>query len=261
MRIGLEWSVVKNSLYGLSVNLNGLYIPARIIEDHLTRHCTSLGVLTDIDGYPIYVPGSATLIRYKHRFFMVCTRHQLKDTPDLGSVCLLIPHSLGQTKCISSGGASWFDQYTDGDHQQIVIFDFTEPCRDIPELKSLFFDFRQQHSNMPAEKVVAFITYGYLTDEADFYYGNGNLQQVKARVLSKLAAAGADDALHVIAPISPLDFDPDGMSGGPSFCVIHEGCNEFSVHFAGVTVRASNKRIRLIKAGAIQATLDAIIRD
>ncbi len=257
----LDWRNIKNSLYGLSVNLNGLIIPAKLIEDHLMQYCTSLGVLTGNEVYPIYIPGSATLIRYKGRYFMICTRHQLTDTPNFEDVCLLTPRADGQTNCTTSGGARWIKQGNEGDHQQIVIFDFTEPCRENPELKPMFFDFRQQHPSMPADRIVAFITYGYLTTKAKFDYENGKIEQVRARVISRFVPPGADDALHIIEPISPLDFDPDGMSGGPAFCVVMENLDEFSVHLAGVTVRGSSTRLRLIKAGAVQAMLDAVIHD
>ena len=40
----MDRRIFKNSLYGLSVNLNELIIPAMLIEDHLTQYCTSLGV-------------------------------------------------------------------------------------------------------------------------------------------------------------------------------------------------------------------------
>lgn len=211
--------------------------------------------------YPFYVPGSATLIRYKRRYFMICTRHQLENTPNFEDVCLLIPNSNGQTECITSGGARWFDNVNDSDHHQIVIFDFTEPCNSIPKLKPLFFDFRQQHPNILANRIVAFVTYGYLTSRCEFDYENGRLKQLKARVRSRFASPGADDSIHIIEPITPLDFNPDGMSGGPTFCIVQEHPGEFSVHFAGVTVRGGSTRLMLIKAGAVQAMLDFLLND
>ena len=36
---------------------------------------------------------------------------------------------------------------------------------------------------------------------------------------------------------------------------------ELNAHFAGVTVRGGNARLMLIKAGAVQAMLDTVIRD
>lgn len=257
----MGWHSIETNIYRYSISVNELIIPGRLIEDHLTQYCTSLGVWSGNENYPIYIPGSATLIRYKGRYFMICTRHQLKGTPNFEKVCLLLPYGEGQTQCITSGGVRWFDKINDGDDKEVVVFDFTEPCREIPELKRLFFDFRGQHQSILASKIVAFITFGYVTSLANFDYGNGKIEQVKARVLSSFAAPGFDDALHIIAPISPLEFDPDGMSGGPTFCVVQDRPGEFSAHFAGVTVRGSPTTLMLIKAGAVQAVLNTVIKD
>jgi hypothetical protein len=253
--------IAKHGLYSASISVNGLHVPAKLIEDHLARYCTSLGVYTDDADYPIYIPGSATLMKYKGRYFMICTRHQLKHTPNFENVCLLLPHADGRTKCITSGGARWFDGLNEGDHHQIVVFDFTDPCRENEELKPMFFDFRHQHTDIQVDRLVAFTTYGYLTSLANVDYDNGKIAQVRAQVLSRFATPGTDDALHMIEPLSPLDFDPDGMSGGPTFCVVLDPPNNFSVHLAGVTVRGGRDRLMVIKAGAVQAVLDTVVRD
>lgn len=249
--------LLKGKLYGLSVRINDIFIPGQLVEDHFAKHCASLGVWTGIEEFPIYVPGSATLLKYRGRYYMICTKHQLDQTSSWESVCLLMPGDPGQTKCITSGGVRWFDRSGDGDHQQIVAFDFTEPCKDIPGLRPMFFDFREQHPGIPENRIVAFITYGYPTSQADFNFDDRTIKQVRGRVLSRFAPQGSDDALHIIEPISPLEFDPDGMSGGPTFCVTIDGQRDFSAHFSGITVRGGRDRLMLIKAGAVQAMLDS----
>lgn len=216
---------------------------------------------TGDEAYPIYIPGSATLLKYKGRYFMVCTRHQLKQDENFADVCLMIPYEGGRTECITSGGARWIDGLNDGDHEQIVIFDFTQPCTDKPELKPMFFDFRRQHPDIRADKIVAFISFGYPTDHTKVDYENGQIRQAKMRVLSSLATPGTDDALHILDTIEPLDFDPDGMSGGPTFCLVMDGPEGFSVHLAGITVRGGKNTLMVIKAGAVQAMLNIVIRD
>lgn len=246
-------------LYGLSVRINDVFIPGKLVEDHLAQYCTSLGIWTGIEEFPIYVPGSATLLSYRGRYYMICTKHQLAQTETWDAVCLLLSGGPGQTRCITSGGARWFDRSGDGDHQEIVAFDYTEPCEEIPELRPMFFDFRGQHSDMPAEQIAAFITYGYPTCQADFNFDERAVKQTRGRVLSRFAAPSSDDALHVIEPITPLGFDPDGMSGGPTFCITMDSPLEFSAHFSGVTVRGGRTRLMLIKAGAVQAMLDSLL--
>lgn len=204
---------VMDGLYGLSVKVNDMFIPGKLVEDYFSTYCTSLGVWTGMDDFPLYVPGSATLLRYNKRCYMICTRHQLKQTDDWASVCMLLPNGQCQTKCITSGGARWFDKIGDGEHQDIVAFDFTEPARDLPELSPLFFPFQGEHPSIPASQIIAFITYGYPTSQADFDFEKGSIKQVRGRVLSHFSPPGSDDALHIIEPNTPVKFDPDGRAG------------------------------------------------
>lgn len=254
----MDRRLLVDDVYGMSVRINDIMIPGKLVEDYFSRYCTSLGVWTGMDGFPLYVPGSATLLKYRGNAYMICTRHQLAQTDDWASVCMLLPNGDGQIKCITSGGARWFDKIGDGEHQEIVAFDFTEPCKDLPELRPFFFDFRGQHPSMPAEKIVAFITYGYPTAQADFDFEAGSIKQARGRVLSHFSPPGSDDAVHIVQPNTPLEYDPDGMSGGPTFCVTMDRPGEFSAHFSGVTVRGNRNRLMLIKSGAIQAMLDSI---
>ena len=234
-----------------------MLIPGMLVEDHFAKYCTSLGVWTGIEEFPIYVPGSATLLKYKSRFYMICTKHQLSQTENLESVCLLTSGDADQTKCITSEGARWFDRSEDGDYQQIVAFEYTDACKRIPSLQSMFFDFRGEHPDIVVESIVAFITYGYPTSETDIDFEKRKIRQSRLRILSHFTRPGSDDSLHVIDPIRPLPFDPDGLSGGPTFCVTMERPGEYIAHFSGVTVRGGRSRLMLIKAGAVQAMLDS----
>lgn len=245
-------------LGNMSVDHNGLILPGRLVEDHFSQYCECLGFWTGDEVYPLTIPGSATLIRYRDRYFMACTRHQLKLVNDLTGICLTVPHE-GKTKCITSGGFISFDYcMNEGDHHEIALFDFTEPANELPELRRLFFDFRGQHPSVPADRVVGAISYGYPFQGRQIDYEDGEMKLVKQKVLCRYAGQGTDDAVHIFEPVDPLTFDPDGMSGRPAFTVLFEnGC--FTIHLAGINVRAGRERIRVIKAGALQMLMETLI--
>lgn len=244
---------VLNWLLNTSVLYGEILVPGRQVENLLARHCSSLGVVSGMDAIPFSTPGSATTVRFRGRYFLVCTRHQLRGATGIENVCLMIPDG-GLTRCITSGGAAWFEGVYDGEQHEIAIFDFTEPCTEFPELRGLFFDFHEQHPTVPAEMIVGFVAYGYPTAFTNWDVEQGRVDLGKKRVACRFVGGGSDDAVHVLAPTTPLDFDPDGMSGGPVFCILDTG-DGFALHLAGVTVTGGRERLRVIKTGAIQLLL------
>ena len=245
--------VLMDQLLTLSVEYNGVFIPGRQIERLISRFGICLSALTGVDECPVSLPGSATLIRHGGRYFLVCTRHQLKNVGRLENVCIMIPDG-GRTRCITSGGGRWYEGVYDGEHHEIAVFDFSDPCADLPEMRRMFFDFRTQHPDVEASKVVALVAYGFPTAFTDYDYEHGRVNVHRRPVLCRFVGGDCDEAVHALAPTTPLDFDPDGMSGGPVFCILEEHAG-FSLHLAGITVTGGRDRLRVIKAGAIERVL------
>ena len=256
--VGMARSII-DDMRKMAVDHNGLIIPGRLIENMFAQYCVPLGYWTSFEQWPISIPGSATLIRYRGRYIMACTRHQLAGLSGTEDICVMLPNGPGQTRCITSGGTiSFQDEMRDGDHHEIALFDFTEPAMAEPDLKPMFLDFRRQHPSIPASEVVGVITYGYPIEGRNMDYDAGNLGLVKQKVVCRYEGQGADDAVHIIRPVVPLTFNPDGISGGPAFTIImaHAG---FEIHLAGINVRGGRELIRVIKAGAVQLMMDRMI--
>lgn len=245
-----------DQLIARSVRHNELLIPRSSVEGLFSKHCVLLGILNDNDEHPISIPGSATLLKYKNRFFLVCTRHQLSGF-EIKNVCLMLPAG-GQLNCITSAGAIWSpNEFNDSDISDIAVFDFTESCAALPELRSQFLDFREQHPTVLADMVVVFIAYGYPIDGRE--YAPTHIDSKKYHILCRYEGGSSDDAHHSITPIKPLEFEADGLSGGPAFCVLYDDAG-FSIHLSGIIARGSKTRLMLIKSGAIQMMLEEFIR-
>lgn len=250
---------ISDDMARMSVLYNDLYIPGRSIEDYFSKYCEPLGVLVDWSDFPLFVRGSATLIKYRGRYFVACTRHQVKDISAREDVCLMLPHD-GRLNCITSGGAISYDKSKNaGDHHDVVLFDFTDPVMDMPELEHMFLDFRGQNPDVPSDHVVAVVTYGYPSGKTKLDYDDRKLRMLKEKVVCRYAGQGHDDALHTIAPIVPMNFKSDGMSGGPAFTIIREG-EGLTIHLAGIIARAGREQMRIIKAGALQMMMEERMR-
>lgn len=55
--------------------------------------------------------------------------------------------------------------------------------------------------------------------------------------------------------LSPMNFDPNGLSGGPVFATALEG-HELVLKFAGIINRSGSGLVHFIKAKAVQKLLD-----
>lgn len=244
----------------MTVDHNGLLIHGRLVENHFSQYCVPLVAWTGIEDYPVSMTGSASLIRYRGRSMMVTTRHQLKQAGDPEGICITLKDGPGRTRMISSGGVMLFNaDMTDGDHHDIVILDFTEPAQHEIDIRSMFLDFRGQHPDVPAEMVAGAVSYGYPLDSSHIDYAKADMRLGRVRVVCRYEGQGNDDALHIMKPVVPLNFNPNGMSGGPVFTVfIQDG--RFKIHLAGINARAGRDRFYVIKAGAIQMMMNAFIR-
>lgn len=246
------------SLVQTSVEQNGLLIPGRLLESALSRYCVPLGYWTEDSRFPVSIPGSATLLKYRKRYILACTRHQLKGLSNLRNICVILSPD-HKTRCITSGGYLIFHKdANEDDHTEIALFDFTAPATALPELKPMFFDLQRRHPHACAEDVVAVITYGYPTEKRNIDYDSGKFEVSKRVVVCTYEGEGRDVAVHILQPTAPINFVPDGMSGGPAFVVL-KTANGFSVYFAGMNVRGNESKMCVIKAGAIQIMMDRLI--
>ena len=116
--------LVLSSMIETSVSLNGLFIPGRNLEKYLTAFCTLLIVWTRDPILKIQLLGSGTPIKFRDRYLVVCSAHQL-DNIDPKDVGLL--YSDGSL-AITSSGVRYFEAPArrETDAFDIAVFDFTE---------------------------------------------------------------------------------------------------------------------------------------
>ena len=241
------------------VRHQNLLIPTRSLDGVVCESCANLAVVTGDSEYPIYTPGSATLLKFKNRYFMVCTRHQL-DQSDEGRfehVALAIPRAGKETFCITSSAAKWTSRTLhETDYHEIVAFDFTEACEAYPEVKKRFFEIRTQHPDFREDWVAGITAYGYPSRYVDYNFDDRSINFGRLRVPCRFSSKpDIDPAVHALEPLEPMTGSPDGMSGGPVFFVLFLGA-EASLHLVGITVTGSEKALRVVKAGAVLRVLE-----
>jgi len=242
----------------LAVNVNGVIIPGRSIEEVLARHSLNLVVNNDGDEtFKVSIPGSATAIRYREHCLMLVTQHQLKDV-DKTQVAMLTDDDGG--RIITSSGCRYYPRDNDNDATDIIAFNFTEPVEAFPELRSRFFNLADIPANFHSDITLAMLLTGFPSKAQDYdLYENNRLGFRRFQVLClPHNDQPSDNSVLRVKPTQTLMIDPDGMSGGAAFAVQYaEGGPR--AYFAGIIIRAGFEDLYILKSGLVKAFLDSIL--
>lgn len=235
--------------------VNDLLVPGGAIRSVLTRYVDHLAEYHEDPIFKVSLGGSMVLLHYRNRYFGVCCNHQLRDRKHQ-EVCLF--ERAGE-KIVTSGGVAHFTIEGESDSTDLAVFNFTDPCLEGALSSNRFFEFRELPPSVPSNEIVFTLCAGFPSKDQRYELEDKNhLGSIKRIVVCTLDGQPSDPALIRLAPMEPLTFDPDGMSGGSAFtCIVVGG--EFRAYFSGVIARAGKEYIHIIKAGYIKKLLDVSI--
>lgn len=238
----------------LSVNVNGLIVPGRSIEQVLARHAFNLVVMNDCETFKVSLFGSATAVKFLDRFILLCTGHQLKGV-DPKRVSMLKDDG---SVLVTSGGVRHYQPSLDTDAYDIVAFDFTEPVAAHPDLKNRFFDLQEVPPDTLSSNVMAVLLAGYPSNEQLYDLGDNNhLGLVRRHVVCLPERQPSDPVLIQLRAQTPLSSNPDGMSGGSAFAILRLE-REQRAFFAGIIVRGGTHNFHVLKSGYVMAFLRSV---
>jgi hypothetical protein len=243
---------ILDQLADLSVECNGLLVPARSIQSVLGQYVFNLVVLNDDEAYKLSIPGSATAIRYRNRELLLTTRHQLSgfDESRVGMLTDTGGHA------ITSNGVRTCKIQSNTDASDISAFDFTEPCKEIPELKKRFFNLSERPPDILTDKIIAFVLAGFPSADQKYEIHESNhLGTAKRNIICLPESQPNDPALLTVEALDDKPFDPDGMSGGSAF-VVQMLNGRPKAYFAGIVLRAGEGKFHILKVGFILNFLD-----
>lgn len=231
-----------------SAQVGSLIVPAGSLESYLGRFASQLTVWAHDDVYKISIPGSAIGLVHSGRTMLVCSKHQLKDV-ELSDVSILLPDG---SLAITSSGSRTFrlgQHTTSSDAYDLAAFDFSEPAYEFPAVSNNFFKFDCVPPDTPNTHIMAFVVAGYPTADQKYELADKNHLGMVRRVLIAVPdSQPADIALLKLKFIRPLDFDPDGLSGGPAF-VIQLVDGKCRAYLGGMVLRAGKSHCYILKSG------------
>jgi hypothetical protein len=222
----------------------------------LSRYVGSLVVWNDHQIYKLSLVGSAVCIKYSGRYFLICTNHQLKGL-QLENVSLL---GRDGQKLITSSGVRHFSDESDPRYLDLAAFDFTEPCEVQPDLKERFFDLREIPPDARSIDIIAAVVAGFPCRDQKYELEEKNhIGKFKRIIVCEPDQFSYDPALMCLRTTEPIDFNPDGMSGGSAF-VVQMVDGALRAYFAGLVVTGGRDRFHIIKVGHIHRFLKMLVQ-
>lgn len=238
----------------LSVKLNGLVVPGRLIERTLAAHSFNLVVYNNHETHKVSLVGSATAVYFNGRYILLCSNHQLRDVNPKQVSMLKDDGDL----LVTSGGYRAYQVRSDTDANDIAAFDFTEPVAAHPDLKRRFFDLTELPPNTPVTNVMAMLLTGYPSAGQTYdLETNNHLGLARLNVVCEPDGQPDDDALIRVRATSPLSIDPDGMSGGSAFVIQMSG-TDLRAYFAGIILQGGRQFFHVLKSGYVVAFLRSL---
>ncbi len=248
-----ELETIRGQSVSTSIKVHDLFVPASELQSRLNKFSQNLVLFTHVEQYEVQLIGSATGLFYYGTKFIVCTGHQMKDVSrqDVG---IIMPN---KNQYISSAGYTQFlthDSPQQSDAGDLCAFDFTPQTASNQDLGGRFFRLGSDDflSDEDEDNVVTYLAYGFpFVDQKYNIMDENHVGLVVRSITCEPDSQPSDIALGRCRALSPMDFNPNGLSGGPVFATVLQGL-ELVLKFAGVINRSSNGRIHFIKGKAIQ---------
>lgn len=242
-----------------STKVNGVLIPSNNLQASLNRFAQNLIRFTHDADYKVQLIGSATGLDYRGAKFIVSTMHQVKNV-DPRDVGIIVPV---KSSYISSAGFTCFHDsgpMKESDAQDLCAFDFTDQVAKNPVLERRFFKLGSDVFLADDDEVVAYLAYGCpFSDQRYNIVEDNHLGLVTRSMTCKSGDISSDLSLGQCKLISQMEFDPNGLSGGPVFATVVTGA-ELPLKFAGIINRSGSGTIHFLKAEAVQNLLDLSFR-
>ncbi|MDX3929640.1 MAG: hypothetical protein QHC90_28065 [Shinella sp.] len=241
-----------------SVKVNDLFVPANSLQTRLNSFGRNLALFTHVTDYEVQLIGSASSLDYRGNKFLVSTAHQVHGRPgeDIG---IVVP---GENTYMTSAGYTRYrptEESNDTDARDLCAFDFTPQSVENGSLSQRFFRVDANTTLEDGDDIIGLLAYGcpYVDQKYNIVDQNTVGTVIRSMTCEPIEQS-ADAAVGKCRTVSPMDFDANGLSGGPVFASVLEH-QEIVLKFAGVINRAGGGVIHYIKARAVTALLDKAI--
>ena len=248
------------TIFGLalssSVSLRGIFIPRPSIAGVLEKYADpALFFTTDFPDFPLTKGGSLTRVKYKERYFAITTCHQFDRHSYDYKQLILIGTKVGDgvTSHNSTSPSASGDQR---DVIDCVILEFTASVEDGKVEKNRFLEIPLIEKWRFTEDYFCCFCIGYPS------HRNNLDERHYSMAANAVWGEPCEPLIHrriSFRPFKSLEYEPDGMSGGPVFS-LSDDMGRHVVELAGILTNASSRAFNFLPMSEIYPLLEYATR-
>lgn len=239
-------------------------MPFEEARSSAAQFCNALSIhFPEMNTNELQLLGSSISVRYRGRYFVLATRHQLLH---LGVTDSTLPRvgqiSLDRQMFVTSAGHFTSVEYSaplDDDRNDMIAFFFDKQVEEYPEFRNGYVDLVHPWDAKSDEILRCFaVGYAYCDQGFDLFQRR-QLDLVRRNISCAYESSPSAQAVRRVRELSISNLNPDGMSGGGIY-FIRRAVNLFKLEFGGMIQRGGNSYFHYVDAVQIGTFLDAAIR-
>lgn len=221
---------------GTSVVDNGLVIPADALGSHLRRYTFPAIFQTDLNGEIILTKGgSLAKIKTRGRYFAITAYHVISENNyELTQLCL---PQIRPNHFVTSHAARFPVSSAAKERFDFACFEFTETVNEGLLNKNDWFDASFDLSRSTDVEAIMVACLGYPSHRNSVDYDGKSYAVAPNLVWGDQIEAKISDR-RSFAPLKPISYEPNGMSGAPVFGLELRGAY-LHLALAGILTNAS----------------------
>ena len=155
----LDWATLTERRAMASVKFGPLYHSPNEINGYVRQSAELLVCLFPECRHELSLRGSATSLRYRDRYWVISTRHQIEPSElELAGILVELPNRyLTSERCV------WLGSPDDSDQYDLFAWEFTEPVREGKLAPSHFLPLLESGYLKDGDNVIGGFVYGYRT--------------------------------------------------------------------------------------------------
>lgn len=247
----MDLGTVIGNKVATAISVNGLLVPANSIEKHLCSFADPALFHSEGFGkYHLSRAGSLTRLKQSSRYFALLTGHQLSSQNLNYDFKQLVIHNHETANLVTSEKAVFQIEDEEFEHDyDCVLFEFTDPVQKGALSKYGWYDLTQEINERILPKPSLVIALGYPGYRNTIDYETPLYSLAPNSVSGRESVSSLNWRL-AFDPDPKINFDPEGMSGGPVFGIDIKQLDP-EAFFAGIITNASMNKFHFLSRGRI----------